>query len=74
MSINDLPEKNQEELRKILREDILNSYHSGKLSRELGEEVEKDLSDEEVVRTYNNEGYWDHQIIEEYLIRYKNEN
>jgi NAD+--asparagine ADP-ribosyltransferase len=56
MTINDLPEEAKEELRKILREDILRSYHSGDLGKELGEEIEKGLRDEEILAKYDNEG------------------
>lgn len=71
MTINDLPEEARKELRKILRENILKDYHEGRLSKELGEDVEEGLSDEEVIAKYNNEGCWDQQIIEEYLMRWK---
>ena len=73
MTINDLPKEEREELRKILREDILRSYHLGKLARELGEEVKEGLSDKEVIVLYDNEGCWDKQIIEEYIMRWKAE-
>lgn len=82
MEINDLSEEAQEELKEILRDDILRSYHNGELKEEVINEdgsttfaiVKKGLSDEEIIRLYNNEGFWDRQIIEEYLIRWKNEN
>ena len=71
MTINDLPEESKEELRKILREDILHSYHSGNLGKELGEKVEDGLNDEEVLIKYDNEGCWSKQIIEGYLMRWE---
>lgn len=74
MTINDLPGSNQEELRKILQDDILRLYHAGSLGKELGEYVESGLRDEEVLVRYDNEGCWDAKIIEEYLIRWKIEN
>jgi hypothetical protein len=69
--INDLPEKEKEELRRILREDILQTYHNGDMEKELGEKVKGGLSDEEILVMYDNEGCWNRQIIEEYLIQRK---
>lgn len=74
MTINDLLEEEKGELRKILREDILRSYHIGTLGNEFGEDVKDGMSDEEVLARYDNEGGWSKQIIEEYLMRWKSKN
>lgn len=73
MTINDLPENDKQGLLKLLKEDILRSYHSGKLGEELGEEIEEELTDEEVLMRYNNESCWSQPLIEEYLLRWKAE-